>query len=129
PARADYLNMGYAIKAALPDDDRDAFELWWSWCARWSDGENDRETAEADWSRMRPPYAIGAPWLFDKARAGGWDDAVTEFAADPIPLETPDSVVRPDNSSGAVPYSDAWLARRFRDVYGDRVRYCGPLGG
>jgi hypothetical protein len=41
PSRESYRDVGYAIKAALPDHEADALALFQSWCARWTDGEND----------------------------------------------------------------------------------------
>jgi hypothetical protein len=71
PSRESYRDMGYAIKAALPDDERAAFEIFSEWCDRWDDGENDPEVVEADWRRMKPPYRRGASWLYDLAQQHG----------------------------------------------------------
>lgn len=65
--REAYRDYGYAIKAALPDDERQAFEIYSDWCARWADGENDADIVAADWSRMKPPFRRGASWLFEVA--------------------------------------------------------------
>lgn len=67
PTREAYRDFGYAIKAALPDHEREAFELYSDWCGRWTDGENDPGIVEADWRRMKPPYRRGAQWLFELA--------------------------------------------------------------
>lgn len=64
--RESYLHVGYAIKAALGDGP-EAFDLWWSWCARWSGGVNDPEVVNSDWRRMKPPFKIGASWIYEKA--------------------------------------------------------------
>lgn len=66
-SREDYLNFGYAVKAALPDNPDEAFELFSDWCERWTDGENDPEVIEADWRRMRGPYRRGANWIYELA--------------------------------------------------------------
>jgi hypothetical protein len=69
PSREDYLHVGYAIKAALPDHPDDALELYLQWCGRWQDPSgraNDPAVAERDWKRMKPPFKVGAPWLFDQ---------------------------------------------------------------
>lgn len=66
-SRDAYLNVGYAIKAALPDNPSEALELFQSWCARWTDGENDHGVVNADWARLKPPYRRGASWLYELA--------------------------------------------------------------
>lgn len=65
--REAYLQLGYAIKAALPDNENEAFDIFADWCARWQDGENDPGTVEADWRRMKPPFRRGAGWLYEQA--------------------------------------------------------------
>lgn len=67
PTRESYRDFGYAIKAALPDAEATAFELFSDWCARWEDGENDPEIVAADWRRMKPPFRRGAGWLYELA--------------------------------------------------------------
>lgn len=73
PSRESYRDMGYAIKAALPDHEEQAFEIFADWCARWTDGENDPDVVAADWSRMKPPYRRGASWLYELAEQHGAD--------------------------------------------------------
>lgn len=65
--REAYRDFGYAIKAALPDDEPLAFELFADWCDRWEDGQNDSDIVAADWRRMKPPYRRGAGWLYEMA--------------------------------------------------------------
>lgn len=67
PTRESYLDVGYAIKAAIPDDPEHAFELFADWCARWQDGENDPDVVRSDWDRMKPPFRRGAEWLYGLA--------------------------------------------------------------
>ncbi|MDB5616227.1 AAA family ATPase [Tardiphaga sp.] len=65
--REAYRDFGYAIKAALPEQEPEAFELFQEWCDRWQDGTNDPAIVAADWRRMRGPYRRGASWLFELA--------------------------------------------------------------
>jgi hypothetical protein len=65
--REAYRDYGYAIRAALPDNEPAAFEIFAEWCARWVDGENNPDVVAADWSRMKGPYRRGANWLYDLA--------------------------------------------------------------
>lgn len=67
PTREGYLQVGYAIKAALPDNPDEAFDIFADWCAKWTDGENDPGTVEADWRRMKPPFRRGAGWIYEQA--------------------------------------------------------------
>lgn len=62
-SRDDYIRVGAAIKAAVGDD---GLEIWSEWCDRWS-GENAHAVVEADWRRLKPPFDIGAGWLYDIA--------------------------------------------------------------
>lgn len=85
PSRESYLQLGYAIKAALPLDEPAAFDLFSDWCARWTDGTNEPDVVAADWRRMKPPYRRGASWLYELAeergefdRASVWFEPVTD---------------------------------------------------
>jgi len=71
PSREHYRDIGYAIKAALPDHEDEAFEIFADWCARWQEGDNDPDVVAADWSRMKPPYRRGASWLYELAEQHG----------------------------------------------------------
>lgn len=65
--RESYLAFGYALKAALPDDETEAFDIFSAWCERWKDGTNDPDIVEADWRRMKAPFRRGASWLYELA--------------------------------------------------------------
>lgn len=93
PSRESYLQVGYAIKAALPDDPDTAFELFTSWCDRWTDGDNAPDIVEADWRRMKSPFKIGANWLYEHAATHGEFDMAsawfTEIDASALPAPNP----------------------------------------
>lgn len=76
PTREAYRDYGYAIKAATIDAPVEGLDIFLDWCARWTDGDNDPDVAEADWNRMKPPFRRGASWLYELA--GG------DFAADVV---------------------------------------------
>ena len=63
--RDSYVQVGYAIKAALPDDPRRAEELFVDWAGRWTVEPCDPGIAAADFDRCKPPYRIGAHWLYE----------------------------------------------------------------
>jgi hypothetical protein len=67
PSRESYCGIGYAIKAALPDDPQTAFHIFSDWCDKWTDGDNDPDVVRADWDRMKPPFRRGAGWLYELA--------------------------------------------------------------
>jgi hypothetical protein len=83
PTRNSYLSMGYAIKAAFgPELEEEALDLFLQWTGRWDrDGEqNDPAIVEQDWSRMKPPYAIGADFIYRHAEnLSGWTGRAEHF--------------------------------------------------
>lgn len=88
PSRESYLQYGYAIKAALPDDEPAAFDLFSDWCSRWDDGENEPDVIAADWRRMKPPFRRGAPWLYELAGAEAiWFEPIPEIGLNPFDIQ------------------------------------------
>lgn len=67
PTRESFIAIGYAIKAALPDNPDQAFDLFADWASRWTDDHNDPDFVAAEWGRMKPPYKRGAGWLYEQA--------------------------------------------------------------
>lgn len=67
PSRESYRDFGYAIKAALPDNEPEAYEIFLDWCLKWEEGDNDPDVVAADWSRMKPPFRIGAHKVYEAA--------------------------------------------------------------
>lgn len=92
PTYDDYVRVGYAIKGASQEDPDRGLALYQSWAARW-EGDNDPERVTADWSRMKPPFEIGAQYLcalaerhsegaYDRSRV--WFMPVEERPDDPF---------------------------------------------
>ncbi len=115
PSRESYRDMGYAIKAALPDDEEAAFDIFAEWAARWADGENDPDVVASDWRRMKPPYRRGASWLYELAekhgignadgtpeftRAEVWFDEIPDEAESPFAVQ--ERAERADNRGADV---------------------------
>lgn len=121
PGRDDYLKMGYAIKAALPDHEQEAFEIWWEWCARWEgkDGvePNTREKALSDWRRLLPPYRIGYSWLEDL-----YQHVFPDQSFPPVTEEA-------QESAGALRVSEVWIAEQLAHRLSKRLKYCEELTG
>lgn len=66
--RWDYMiKVGYAVKAALPDHEDLAFDLWKEWCYKWEDTAEEDGAEEMRWSSLKGPYRIGATWLCQEA--------------------------------------------------------------
>lgn len=65
--REAYRDYGYAIKAALPDNEPEAFEIFSEWCGRWQEGDNDPGIVAADWRRMKGPFRRGANFIYELA--------------------------------------------------------------
>ncbi|MFL9934261.1 phage/plasmid primase, P4 family [Paraburkholderia sp. RL18-103-BIB-C] len=125
--RDDYLRMGYAIKAACGEAGLPVYEAW---AAKWEGNANfeanDPDTVRDDWHRMKPPYEVGANFIFDTARDHGYNTAADEFEAIERPAGAKDE---PERSGGAIQYSDAALADRFLKKHASTIRYCPTLGG
>lgn len=91
PGRDDFNRVGYAIKAAAgAEHEQEALDCFQQWAARWDAGYNDPAEVEEEWARMKPPFRIGADWLFQQAeRLGNWTGRAQMFfepvAAPPQP--------------------------------------------
>ena len=83
PTRDAYLTVGYAIKAAFGEENEyEALDCFLQWAGRWQRGDerNDAGVVMADFRRMKPPYGVGAQFLFEKAETlGGWDGRAKTF--------------------------------------------------
>lgn len=131
PSRESYVKVGCAIKAALADRPADGLALFWEWARKWegnAGGLNQYDVVAADWERMKPPFAVGAPWLFEEARRHGHQEPV-QFPPLPPPPPAPPVSEKPTKVSGTTVFTDAWLAERFIQEHGERVRFCPKLGG
>lgn len=143
PGRDDYLRMGYAIKAALGEAGYPLFE---EWALKWEGNDqydgNDPETVRADWLRMKPPFEVGAPWIFETATEFGYDWAADEFEAEadlPAPgdddcgeFATEENVTEEADERDApkqnVAYSDRALRAALLKRHGHEIRHCEELG-
>lgn len=62
-----YVNMGIALRAACALDLDVGLRLYKKWCDKWTHGDNDEETVEKEWRSFRPPFEIGARWIYSTA--------------------------------------------------------------
>jgi hypothetical protein len=95
PTRDDWMRVGYAIKAGFgPEHEDEALDCFHQWSARWDAGSTDPGDLEDEWRRMKPPFRVGASWLYEQAeKLGGWDGRAQEWFQ-PV-SETP---ARPDGT-------------------------------
>lgn len=124
--RESYRDFGYAIRASLPDDEAQAFDIFSEWCSRWTDGENNPDVVEADWRRMKPPFRRGANWLYELAEQHAPDkfsraevffqpieETNSPFDTKPEPKETtaaePIKWVNPIEWHGVTPPTRKWI--------------------
>lgn len=64
--REQWIKVGVALKAALPNEPEDAFDIWWDFSTRWNPNKSYEGTL-AEWNRMHGPFEIGAPYLYGQA--------------------------------------------------------------
>ncbi len=135
----DWILIGHALKATSakwPDAGRD---LWLAWSATWT-GEGNAGDAEAKWESFRPPFSVGADFLYDRAAENGWaksESAAADFAdvAGTVPpaiaATDPKVLARQTDAhfvSAAAQWSDAALALRFTDKHADDLIFVPERG-
>lgn len=62
--RAWNIRMAAAIKAAVPDDPDEAFDIYWSWCQRWTVRDKEYDHAWSDFQSIGERRGIGSGYLF-----------------------------------------------------------------
>lgn len=88
PDRMDYIRMGAALKAALPDDEEEAFDLWCEWAAK--DNGGVPELWRKDWNGLGGVFSLGAQWIYEQAeRLSGGTFTQAQVHFDPIPETAP----------------------------------------
>lgn len=94
PSREHWRDYGYGIKAALPDDESAAREIFREWSARWDHPEKSTpdDYLDKEWARMKPPFRRGASWLYEIAeKSSGGVFSKAEAWFEPI-VEEPESI-------------------------------------
>jgi putative DNA primase/helicase len=122
-----WIKMGYAIRAACGDNLEEGLEIFSEWSERWTEGTNDPEDVRANWNRMSGRYSVGWPWIAEKARGFGYNDAQDDFPVDPNAVPTAVVQAAPPQP-GPMRLSDMWLADEVLDDIGDRLRYVAARG-
>lgn len=84
PSRGDFIEMGYAVKAAGGSEEDAALQIFMDWADRWDGGHNDPDYVEAQWESFKPPFRIGWPWLQGQAeKLSDYNSAVDTFPVVP----------------------------------------------
>jgi hypothetical protein len=110
PSRADWINVGIALHAALPDDPALALELFQQWSAKW-EGGNDPGMVEAEFRSFKPPHAIGAQYLYALAeKHSGGAFRMADVFFDDLEDVCPCQEDRPENISSATPPKYEYLS-------------------
>lgn len=122
-----WIKMGYAIRAACGDALEEGLEIFSEWSERWTEGTNDPEDVRANWNRMSGRFSVGWPWIAERARGFGYNDAQDDFPADPNAVPTATVQAAPP-TPGPMRLSDMWLADEVLDDIGDRLRYVAARG-
>jgi hypothetical protein len=68
PSYEGMRDVGIALRSALWDDQDRGLELFTDWVASWDGPGFDPELCEKYWQSFKPPFKLGAPYLFDLAR-------------------------------------------------------------
>lgn len=125
--RDDYLRVGYALKGALGDE---GLKYFMDWALKWEGNDrvsgNTPEEIESDWKRMKPPFEVGAPYLYELGREFGYNEAADEFQASEV---TPDEAsVLDAGPGGPIQFSDAAVADALVKKHGQELRFCPSRG-
>jgi putative DNA primase/helicase len=83
-----WIQHGYAIKGALSEHPNEAHDLWLQFTL--SNPVGTVEEAEYQWSRMRPPFALGIDYLRGRAPGGGLLQALADFTFLPPVVRPPE---------------------------------------
>lgn len=113
PTYDDYVRVGYAIKGATQDQE-EGLALFQAWAAKW-EGGNDPDRVAADWFRMKPPFEIGAQYLYELAEkhsGGRFAQADAWFDEQAAPADLNPFEVQAAAEAAAAPAVEpiAWLA-------------------
>ncbi|UUJ74485.1 RecA-family ATPase [Microcystis phage Mae-Yong1326-1] len=84
--RFDWINMGQALRGALPDDPDTARELFVAWSDKW-DGGAQGQDPEREFDKMNPSLTLGWAYLVDKAKACGLRAVAAGVDFDEVDLE------------------------------------------
>lgn len=132
--RQAWIAMGCAIRAAV-EDEFQAFDIFLEWSSGWAEGDNDPDEVASNWGRIRPPFQIGAGYLFDLAdklgggnfRAEHHHEKVTE--PEPAEAKTDDGFsfgLREGSNEPVISEDEAGI--QFAEAYQGKFRFCTARG-
>jgi len=110
-----FVKIAHAIAGATGDDAKGE-EILEEFSTRYTAGANLAGWGREIYRTLKPPHAVGYPWLAELARAHGYNDAAIDFqAAEAAPPAT--------GQPAAPRYSDGWLADAVAERLQDRIVY------
>ena len=118
----EWVRIGHAIKAALAGEEDLALELWIQFSQRWSQGNTDQDFIEDKFRGFKPPYSIGADWIYQQARGHGLNTAAADFS----PVE--ELVSETEKNLAPVMYSEMALKWRVVKRHRSNFRYMPEKG-
>ena len=84
----EWVRVGHAIKASLPDQEGEALKLWSKFSVKWENGHTDQDLIEKKFFSFKPPFKVGSDWILGQARQHGFNDAANDFNDE---LEVPEN--------------------------------------
>ena len=55
----EWVLMGHAIKASLPDHEGEALKLWSKFSVKWENGHTEQDLIEKKFFSFKPPFKVG----------------------------------------------------------------------
>ena len=118
----EWIRIGHAIKAAFPENEEQAMELWVGFSQRWLHGETEQNFIEDKFRSFKPPFSIGAEWIYQQARDHGFNTAPVDFS----PVE--EIVFKAEKNSSPVMYSEMALKWRVVKQHIQNIRFMPEQG-
>lgn len=103
----EWVRVGAAIKAATQNDEPLGLELWTNYSVKVEHKPFDPDETQGIWNRMKPPYSVGADWLYREASK----HSDFNYAKTLTTMLTP--VARPVTNNW-YPGSPSWIAHEFQ---------------
>lgn len=121
----EFVKIAAAVKAATQKEPESGFDLFTKFAERFpgrKEPGTTRHTYKGVWDRMKPPYAVGAQYLYELASEYGFNVADT-YDESFFPA-IPDAEI---DSSVWTPFSHAWMAEEFIKDYKNVIRAVGEF--
>ena len=118
----EWVRVGHAIKASLPDQEGEALKLWSKFSVKWENGHTDQDLIEKKFFSFKPPFKVGSDWILGQARQHGFNDAANDFNDE---LEVPENNLK---KIAPIKYSEIALKWHFVKMHRDNFRFMPEIG-